>query len=874
MKKLLLLLVVLITGITSAQNYEGVVGSYLSANRSALGLQPEDVSDFVINAQSYSQSMNVDNVYVSQRFEGIEILNSSSPMAIKNNEVVVANLSFTAGLQNKINTVTPAITAETAINKAANQLGLSSPSGLILEETINSHSFVYSNGSISLEEIPVRLVFQPSEENSLRLAWDLSIYLTDRSHWYSVRIDAVTGNLIATDDWVVNCTIGTGPHAGHNNEMSVLEAKHPNPYRDAEIIAGSNSYRVFPLPLESPNDGPDQLVSDPSDATASPFGWHDINGIAGPEFTRTKGNNVDAHDDINGNNDVVFGPDGGPTLEFDFPYGLPQQPINFLDAATTNLFYWNNIMHDVMYQYGFDEPSGNFQQNNYGNGGAQSDFVFAQSQDGGGLNNANFGTPPDGQNGVMQMFLWSAPGEVLGTFLTVNNGPLAGQYLAYDSNFGGTPLPTTPITADLVVMEDDDAGASTDPYDGCDNVTNAGALNGNIAVVRRGECNFTVKVASAEAAGAIAVVVVNNVPTDPIPMGGTGAGIGIPAIMIFEADGEPIITSLLNGDTINATLEDDGSGDDPFQRDGDLDNVIIAHEYGHGVSNRLTGGPGQAGCLQNDEQMGEGWSDYLGLMLTMKPGDQGDDVRGIGTYVLGQSPQGTGLPDRNAPYSTDFAINDFTYGDTNAGVSQPHGIGFVWATMLWDLTWAFIDQDGYDPDIYNGTGGNNKALQLVIDGMKLQICSPGFEDARDAILQADELANGGANRCLIWGAFAARGLGVDADQGSRFSRSDQVENFDIPEGPDCTLSVGETNSYDNNFIIYPNPSNGEINIRSVVAVGDVTISIFDLNGRKVFSTQADLQNIVSINAGSLDAGVYVVKIDGNNYTHSAKLLIQ
>ena len=74
MKKLLLLLVVLFTGISSAQNYEGVVSSYLTANRSALGLQPEDVSDFVINAQSYSQSMNVDNVYVSQRFEGIEIL--------------------------------------------------------------------------------------------------------------------------------------------------------------------------------------------------------------------------------------------------------------------------------------------------------------------------------------------------------------------------------------------------------------------------------------------------------------------------------------------------------------------------------------------------------------------------------------------------------------------------------------------------------------------------------------------------------------------------------------------------------------------------------------------------------------------------------
>ncbi len=46
-------------------------------------------------------------------------------------------------------------------------------------------------------------------------------------------------------------------------------------------------------------------------------------------------------------------------------------------------------------------------------------------------------------------------------------------------------------------------------------------------------------------------------------------------------------------------------------RDGDLDNGIIVHEYGHGVSNRLAGGPANTSCLNNQEQMGEGWSDYF-----------------------------------------------------------------------------------------------------------------------------------------------------------------------------------------------------------------------------------------------------------------------
>ncbi len=85
--------------------------------------------------------------------------------------------------------------------------------------------------------------------------------------------------------------------------------------------------------------------------------------------------------------------------------------------------------------------------------------------------------------------------------------------------------------------------------------------------------------------------------------------------------------------------------------------------------------------------------------------------------------------------------------------------------MLWEMNWALIDKYGLDPDIYNGTGGNNIALQLVIDGLKLQPCNPGFVDARNAILQADQVNNAGANQCLIWTAFAKRGLGYSATPG-------------------------------------------------------------------------------------------------------------
>lgn len=866
MKKVLYLFIILAVNVSFAQDYSGLIKSYLQQNLSQKALQQQDIADIAIASSTSSRSMATKNVYVEQRYQGIKIFNSVSPIVIKDGKVVSAQLSFTANVASKVNTTAPTVTAAGSILKAANALGLGTPSNLSLLETVADHSYIFSNGNISLENIPVTLVYQKMDETgALKLAWDVSIYLLDASHYYSVRIDALTGELLDTHDWVVSCNFG-GEHA-HSNTESVLFSNFRKGQSSLALGDGA-SYRVFPLPLVGPNEGDDAIVTDPADAVASPYGWHDWDGNPGHEFTVTKGNNVLANEDANGNNGPGATAEGGPTLTFDFPFNLPQNPAGFQDGAITNLFYMNNMMHDIMYHYGFDEESGNFQKNNYGNPGVGNDFVVADAQDGSGMNNANFSTPPDGGAPRMQMYLWNAPGKVLGTFLTVNNGPLAGSYYGADSNFAPS-LPVSPITADLALIEDDDSGSSTDPHDGCDNVTNGADLNGKIVVIRRGNCAYNLKTLNAQNEGALAVIVVNDVPSDPLPMGGNGSGITIPAIMIYQTDGEALIASLLNGDTINATLQDDGSGNDPFRRDGDLDNVVIAHEYGHGISNRLTGGAAAAGCLQNEEQMGEGWSDYFGLMLTIKPGDDRNSYRGIGNYVLGEGIAGRGL--RTKFYTTDFSINNFTYNSIKTQVA-PHGVGSVWATMLWDLTWDFIDQYGFDPDIKNGTGGNNMALQLVIDALKLQPCSPGFVDGRDAILQADQLANGGANRCLIWRAFAKRGLGESATQGSTNSKSDGNEAFDVPTG--CELGVSDLGAEENSFIVYPNPSNGVLNIMSRVDVGEATIAIYDMNGRKVFNQTVELHQAATIDASGLNAGIYMVQIEGADRSQTSKLIIK
>jgi len=862
MKKLLYMFVFLVMGSVFGQDFSSSINTYLNSNKSELRLQSQDIEDIVIDKHSYSKSMDVENVYVVQQYQGIEIFNSVSSFAIKNGQVKNASLSFSKDVSQKVNTTTPAVSAAAAIGNAALELGINSPTNLELLETVSVNSFIYSNGSISLENIPVKLVFQKMEDGSLQLAWDLSIYVLDASHYYSVRVDAVTGSVINSGDWVVSCSFGEHKNNSDSShtENSVLFSKE-----DATMasLTDGAQYNAIPLPNQSPAESDFSLIVDPSAlGFGSPYGWHDTDGVAGPEFTITRGNNVWAQEDENGNNGTGFSPEGTAELNFNFDFDFTQDPALSLAASITNLFYLNNMLHDIFYEYGFDEASGNFQQNNYGNGGNGNDFVYADAQDGSGTNNANFATPGDGGKPRMQMYLWDGT-VTSGPLLTINDGPLAGDYEGVPAAFGGEIVD---LTEDLVLVEDDPSGTS-DTNDACDEITNGSDLSGKIAVIRRGECEFGFKSLAAQNEGAVAVIMVNNVEGEAITMAGGAVGdqVTIPLFMVSDTDGEAIIEQLLS-ETVNATINGVTVGP---MIDASLDNEIIAHEYGHGISNRLTGGGNNTGCLNNAEQMGEGWSDYLGLIITMKVGDQADDGRGMATYSAGQGLDGGGI--RQYKYSRDMTENPLTYSDLPATGGQVHAVGTIWATMLWDLTWDLIDVYGFDEDMFNGTGGNNIAMQLVLDGMKLQPCAPGFESGRDAIIEADELANGGANKCLIWETFARRGLGFAATQGSSSSVSDGTAAFDIPV--ECeNLGINDTN-LDNKFIIYPNPSNGNINIKPLLDFGDANVSIYDINGRKVYNTNVNLQNTVSINAQNLSSGMYIMQIDGVDYSHTAKLII-
>jgi hypothetical protein len=175
----------------------------------------------------------------------------------------------------------------------------------------------------------------------------------------------------------------------------------------------------------------------------------------------------------------------------------------------------------------------------------------------------------------------------------------------------------------------------------------------------------------------------------------------------------------------------------------------------------------------------------------------------------------------------------------------------------------------------NGTGGNNKTMALVIEGLKLTPCESGFIGARDAILAADELLNDGVNKCIIWEVFARRGLGYSASSGDANSFTDQTEAFDLPPAALLTgcASLGGDDEILKVFRVYPNPANTSINISFVTELKNATTSIYDINGRQVYFKKSDLKQTVNINTEHLSAGIYILKINNKEVNYSKKIII-
>lgn len=559
--------------------------------------------DYIVK-NMYTSHNGVTHVYLRQKVDGKEVFNANINLNLAADGTVLSyGDSFYRPIVDARGRATDARFPTRVPSAGTTMASFLGHVGIMTRMPITEDVRDYASGTLALKNVPgamrdakAMLGWIQVESGELEPVWDLQVEL--KEDYYHAHVSPFSQQPLAVHNWVRQAV-----------------------------------YRVMQFRMNDPDEGPRSLLINPENLATSPLGWH--NAGAG-NSNDTSGNNViavkvTAYDEME--MDPASRTYGGPDLNFEFPFDDAKDPEAYKDASVTNLFYWNNVIHDLYYRYGFDEKAGNFQQNNFGKGGEDDDAVLAHSQDPVGTNNAFFSSPPDGEHGRMQMFVFDI--------------------------------------------------------------------------------------------------------TNP-------------------------------------------------QRDGDFDSGIMVHEYTHGLSTRLTGGPANSDCLDDGEPggLGEGWGDAVATMVRTRTTYNRHTDLGIGAYVLGKPTI------RKYIYSTNMTTNPDVFSFLGRDAYQEvHSAGQVWAVMLYEVYWNLIDKLGFTSDWFGRTGipttkyGNTLALQLVIDAMKLQPCEPSFLDARDAIVQAEAILTQGAHACEIWRAFAKRGMGIHAAVDLSLGEQSHKDSFEVP--PHC-----------------------------------------------------------------------------------------
>jgi hypothetical protein len=480
------------------------------------------------------------------------------------------------------------------------------------------------------------------------------------------------------------------------------------------------------------------------------------------DATTTAGNNAEAFGDFDGNAVFTAGDirpvvRSGRVLNYTYhhelePLATPEQSM----AGSVNAFFLVNWMHDWWYDSGFTEATANGQLDNFGRGGVANDRLLITAQAGanaGSRNNASMATPADGARPRMRMFLWTAGADSL---LTAPSG------VVRSDTFSSGPR-TFSVTGDVVIGSDATAPAD----DGCQPITN---VTGKIALLTyAAQCNSQVSVNNARAAGAIGVILADGELDTPRAFGGSATA-NLPGLVVGKSDGLALKAALATG-PLTLTLQSTARG---AERDGDLDNTVVGHEWGHYLHHRLA----RCGASQQCGGMSEGWGDFNALMLILHEGDNRDGVYAMAPYALAD-----GTPDtayfgiRRFPYSRDRTKNDLSFRHISDGVALPtttpgfpggvnsevHNTGEIWATMMWDVLNALADEHGV-------TIGRRRMTDYVVAGLLLAPTNATFTEQRDAIL-AGASALDTDDMLLMAAAFAGRGLGSCAVSPLRTSAS-------------------------------------------------------------------------------------------------------
>ena len=517
------------------------------------------------------------------------------------------------------------------------------------------------------------------------------------------------------------------------------------------------------------------------------------------DATETRGNNVDAYADLAAPDGFTAGKDLRASLtspgSFDRVLDLtviPNANPHQTQAVVTQLFYTVNWLHDWFYDAGFDEASGNAQAHNFSRGGLEGDVLYAEAQDSVFYNNASMDTPADGASPRMQMFLFQDKVHSAQYVDVTAPESIAGRYPASYADFGPTSFDITQAVVAAV------SGTPANNF-ACEELTNAAEVKGKIVLATRGDkCPNLVPTLFAQQAGAAGVILINT--DDSLrPIGIPIADVLLPTLLIRSSDGERLRTALSTGLTARLYRL-------PVFLDGSLDSSIVAHEWGHYISNRLIF---NANGLVNNQglSMGEGWGDFTALLMMSRAEDihVPANVDWSGAYAMAEFPS-RGRPSedstfyglRRGPYSADMTRNALTFrhiDDTQAlptsapfipngePNSEVHNAGEVWATLLWECYVALLRAHPFED-------AQLRMKKYLVNGYKMTPPAPTFLEARDALIAA-ATAGDPLDGDRLWSAFARRGAGAGAAAPDRWSNDHAgvVESYDLLDLVSLSLDV-------------------------------------------------------------------------------------
>ena len=401
-----------LTGVSSAKHSD-ILRVFLKQNNALIGISDAQADNLKVTADYTNPDGNLSFAQLNQTIGGIPVFNGTVKAGFTKNGEMFRVINNLAPALDESAAATDFGTADAAVRAAFNYV-----SRPIKAEDLQTNNTASSENKVQFGAGDFATVAEkfyfPTEPGVVRPAWRI-LEWEDKAAYLLV-VDAETKTLL----WRKNISDDQTQPVTYN----IYNDDSPQPFTPS--AASPNGAQGTPISRTNMT-----LIGNESPNTFNNLGW-----ITDGNNT-TNGNNVEAGVDRSAPNGIDNVVTGSGNRQFIFNYapdtsatvGGDALGADYQNGVVTNLFYWNNVYHDRLYRAGFTEAAGNFQNDNFGRGGAGSDRVSAEAQDYSGTNNANMATPPDGFRPRMQMYIF--PGGA-----ALRDGDIDNEVMLHEATHG------------------------------------------------------------------------------------------------------------------------------------------------------------------------------------------------------------------------------------------------------------------------------------------------------------------------------------------------------------------------------------------------------------------------------------------------------